>query len=418
MSLPRLLRGLEDVPLDRDGHGRVHGELPADTDGRALVAELRRARLRGRGGGGFPLAIKLKAVRRGRRPAVLVVNGCEGEPLSIKDHLLLTRLPHLVIDGALALARAAGAADIRFALDEGDLVGDDMLNWALDARPELRGGRIAATVAAVPSGYVSGQETGLVRWHNEGVAAPTSVPPRVTERGIGRRPTLVSNVETVAHVALIARHGAEWFAQLGTAEEPGTALVTLAGAVARPGVYEIALGTRLGALLDTAGGAVQEIDAYLVGGYAGTWVPAPRAGALVLCEAGLRAVGARLGSGVILALPTSACPVAEMARVTRWLASESSGQCGPCVRGLGAIADAFESIAAGGARPSVLDDLTRWCRLSRGRGACAHPDGVAQLVTSALDLFSVDLLDHARHGPCDACERPPQLTVPAFALRG
>jgi NADH:ubiquinone oxidoreductase subunit F (NADH-binding) len=264
VSLPRLLRGLSATPMDHADHLRTHGP-PPDVSTRTLVHEIREADVRGRGGGGFPLAVKLDAVRRARGAPTLVVNGCEGEPLSAKDHLLLTRLPHLVIDGAIALAQAAGAHEIRFAVDGHDHAAEDGLRWALAARPELRGGRLGAQVVATPGGYVSGQETALVAWHDRGVAKPTASPERVTARGIGRRPTLISNAETVAHVALVARRGARWYRELGTAEQPGTTLVTLVGAVARPGVYEIEYGRPLRSLLEAGGGCPEAIDAFLIG---------------------------------------------------------------------------------------------------------------------------------------------------------
>ena len=109
---------------------------------------------------------------------------------------------------------------------------------ALAERPQLTRTGVGAQIVWVPGGYVSGQETALVRWCNSGVAKPLPATPRVTERGVGRRPTLVSNVETLAHVALIARHGADWFRALGTDDDPGSTLITLSGAVDRPGVYE------------------------------------------------------------------------------------------------------------------------------------------------------------------------------------
>jgi NADH:ubiquinone oxidoreductase subunit F (NADH-binding) len=402
--------------MDHPDHLRTHRPLP-DVSTRTLVHEIRQAGVRGRGGGGFPLAVKLDAVRRARGTPTLVINGCEGEPLSSKDHLLLTRLPHLIIDGAIALAQAAGAHEIRFAIDGHDLVADDVMRWALDARPELRGGRLRAEVVATPSGYVSGQETALVAWHDHGVATPTASPRRVTTRGIDRRPTLVSNAETVAHVALVARHGARWYREVGTAEQPGTTLVTLVGAVAQPGVYEIEYGSPLRSLLRAGGGCREEIDAFLIGGYAGAWIDGVTAPDAPLSDAGLSRAGARLGTGVIAAVPASGCPVAETARIARWMADQSSGQCGPCVNGLASIADGMAGIVAGSASPDALGDLERWCALSRGRGACAHPDGVAGLIMSTLALFTADLLEHARYGRCEGCERPSVAAVPGAGVR-
>jgi NADH:ubiquinone oxidoreductase subunit F (NADH-binding) len=409
MSAARLLAGLQRGPLDLHAHREVHGDVPR-LPGPVLVQEIDRVALRGRGGGGFPLARKLQAVSQAPGVPILVVNGCEGDPLSRKDRLLLTAVPHLVIDGAVALARAVEAREIRFAIDAGRPEVDVALQRALEQRHE----RITATIMRLPGGYVSGQETALVRFTQDGIAAPLAVPPRVSRRGIDRRPTLVANAETVAQVALLARLGASAFAAIGTREQPGTALVTLSGAVARPGVHEIAYGTSLSALLAAGGGATDVPAAVLIGGCAGTWVAADRAAGLTLCDRELRALGAGgLGLGVVLVLGHGDCPTTEVARAARWMADRSAGQCRPCVHGLSAIADALSAVRCGQAGPDALRDVDRWARLSVGRGACAHPDGTARFVSSALRVFADDLVDHQRHGLCDACEAPPVLALPS-----
>jgi NADH:ubiquinone oxidoreductase subunit F (NADH-binding) len=410
MSLPRLLAGVGQTTITYDRHLRVHGELM--TGGSALATSVEQSGVRGRGGGGFPLAIKLAAVRRARGTPILIVNGCEGEPMSAKDRLLLTAAPHLVLDGAFALARAIGTAEIMIALDELDGRIGEPLQAALAERPELTREGLVAHIVGVPTGYVSGQETALVRWCNTGVAKPLPATPRVTERGVGRRPTLVSNVETVAHVALIARHGADWFRALGTDDDPGSTLITLSGAVDRPGVYETEPGTSLASLLNAAGGLAEPARAFLIGGYAGGWVDAAAIGTVRLTRRDLQGVGARLGAGIVVALPHSSCPVAEVTRVAGWLADQSSGQCGPCVRGLAAVADELDRIGRGSAEPNSLERVTRWCELSAGRGACAHPDGTVGFVTSALSIFAEEFLDHAQYGPCDACDHSPVLSTP------
>lgn len=410
--LPRLLTGVARTPMSWDRHLQVHGDRATNQRPEALLAHITRSGLRGRGGGAFPMATKMQAVRRSRGTPILLVNGCEGEPMSAKDRLLMSCLPHLVIDGALAVARAIGADEILFAVDELNVRAGEAVQWALTEPPELRGSGTLPEILWTPSGLVSGQESALVRWCNEGIARPVAVPPRVTERGINRRPTLVANVETLAHVALIARHGGDWFHRLGTPEDPGSALVTVTGAVRRPGVYEIELGSSLRTLLGSAGGEAEPARAFLLGGYAGAWIDAAEASVARLARQELSQLGARLGAGIVVALPQSACPVAEVTRVAGWLADQSAGQCGPCVNGLASIAGELADIRAGSAGPDALERLQRWGALATGRGACAHPDGTAAFVASALRVFAVEFLDHMRHGPCDACEALPVLTVP------
>ena len=202
-----------------------------------LIVELERAGLRGYGGAGFPTATKLNAVAaRGTHPTVLV-NCSEGEPLSSKDVLLVSRLPHLVIDGALVAASVLGSDRIVFALDEHARGAARAVKQALAEREELQyRGTPAVSVNAVPSGYLIGQETALVNVLDGGPPLPTATPPYPFQRGLRGRPTLVSNTETLAQLALIARHGAGWFRALGTAGDPGTRLVTVSGAVNYPGV--------------------------------------------------------------------------------------------------------------------------------------------------------------------------------------
>jgi NADH:ubiquinone oxidoreductase subunit F (NADH-binding) len=216
------------------------------------------------------------------------------------------------------------------------------------------------------------------------------------------KPTFVANSETLAQVALIARYGAGWFRELGSDRDPGSRLVTIGGAVARPGVIEIACGTPLPMLLRAAGGVSGPVQGILLGGYGGVWVGAG-AGELKLGEWSLRKRHATLGPGIVFVLGDDSCAVAEVTRATRWLAEESAGQCGPCIHGLGAIATALEELCSAGNRSGAYGRLERWCELITGRGACALPDGAARFVLSALRTFREEFEDHAGYGACDVC---------------
>ena len=416
-GLPRLLAGLTSRPMSHAEHLDVHGQLPVG--GGDLIAELDRAGLVGHGGGAFRTAAKLQAVvRAGRRPIVLV-NGCEGEPTSEKDHLLLRRLPHLVLDGAVLAAQAVGADEIAIAVEREARGTFTAVGHALGERLEALEARgISAYQAGIPGGYVSGQETAVINAINGGLAKPMLTPPYAAARGIAGRPTLVNNAETLAHVALIARHGAAWYRSIGTARHPGSRLVTISGAVARPGVIEAANGTNLDAVVRAAGGLSEPVQAFLLGGYAGSWA-GPDSLAVPLEEAELRRRGGTLGAGLVYALPESVCPVAEVAHVGRWLAGSSAGQCGPCMFGLEAIAGALDELCRPGSdgHTQAFEHVHRWCRQVAGRGACAMPDGAARFVTSALRVFADDFDDHARHGACEACSYRSELPVPAFGLR-
>jgi NADH:ubiquinone oxidoreductase subunit F (NADH-binding) len=247
---------------------------------------------------------------------------------------------------------------------------------------------------------------------NGGRPIPVFVPPRPFERGYAGRPTLVQNPETLAQVALVGRFGPHWYRELGTTADPGSALVTISGAVSAPGVYELAFGTPLTDLLAAAGGATEPLQALLVGGYFGTWVDAARAMRLRLAREELRSVGCSLGSGVLIALGVSACGLHESARVIQYLAAESAGQCGPCVYGLRAIADSVAAIADGAAHPREHERVLRWTSEVRGRGACHHPDGAVRFVESMISVFGAEIDDH-RGRRCTAAPAGLPLAGPA-----
>lgn len=422
-GLPRLLEGIPaHGAMSLGEHLAQHGPLPAwpKHSRRAehpLIEEIEQAGLLGRGGASFPAAAKLRAVASAasfRRRAVVVVNAAEGEPASLKDRTITGALPHLMLDGATLVADALGADEVIVAVCESAQAGLQGVEQAIAERDGRNAPQIR--VQAVPTNYVAGQESALVNFLNGGSPIPTFTPPMVFQQGVARRPTFVGNAETLSHLALIARYGPDWFRELGTPSQPGSALVTLSGPVANPGVYEIEYGATLTSLIDAAGGATTRLRAVLLGGYGGSWVGGEHLHELALSDEHLAPHGASLGAGVVLLLSEEACPVAETARILRWLADQSSGQCGPCIHGLAAIADCVEELASGGAQPNTGRRLERLADLVRGRGACRHPDGAARLLQSAIDAFGPDLSDHARHGPCAGCQTPSELPLPATAV--
>jgi NADH:ubiquinone oxidoreductase subunit F (NADH-binding) len=409
--LPRLLAAVraDGSPVPFDEHLAVYGAPPVGFGGR-LIEVVEASGLTGRGGAGFPTATKLRAVagRRGRK--FVVANGTEGEPLSSKDKALLGCLPHLVLDGAALAATAVGADEVVVAVGQGAARERTALMHAVAERTRRDLDGVRFQVAAAPDGFVVGEETALLSWLSGRAAKPTLVPPRPSERGMHGRPTLVQNVETLAQLALVARYGPEWFRELGTDAEPGSVLVTLSGAVSRPGVYEAGLGMPIRELVESAGGTAEPVSAYLIGGYFGSWVAAADAERAALLDSQLRPLGASLGARTLFLLPACVCGIVETARLARYLATESAGQCGPCVHGLDAIAGGLERLA----RPERADlpRLERWLEQVRGRGACRHPDGAVRLVASALDVFAREVELHAV-GRCSGDGRVVLPTGPA-----
>ena len=244
----------------------------------SLIDAVERAGLRGRGGAGFPTARKLASVAAGNGRRIVVANGTEGEPASGKDRILLTCMPHLVIDGAQIAAAAVGADEVILCVDRTRTGSVAALQRALDERSRQEPSSCRVRVASSPPRYVAGEETALVNWLNGSSSRPTVAPPRPFERGVGRRPTLVrhsravrrgrrsfergvgrrptlvQNVETLAHITQIAAFGPDWFRQVGEPDDPGTSLFTVTGTAARPCVLEASTGTLGHDILGDAGG--------------------------------------------------------------------------------------------------------------------------------------------------------------------
>ena len=413
--LPRLLMGIGERPAELRWHERQHGPMPMLRRAGRLIDVVEASGLTGRGGAGFPAGRKMRSVAAGSAGSggkVLVANGAEGEPASLKDRLLLSRLPHLVLDGMTLAAEAVGASEAYLCVHRAEDGLLDGLEHAVRERLAAGLDPVPIRVTGIPGRYTSSEQSSIVQFLNGGPAKPTFSPPRPHERGVHGNPTLVHNVETLAHLALIARYGDRWFRGTGVPSAPGSMLVTVSGAVARPGVYEIEMGTPIGQLVMLAGGSAEPLQALLVGGYFGAWLPVPVAWPVPMTHASLKAAGGSLGAGIVIALPASSCPIAETARVVRYLAEENAGQCGPCVFGLPALADALGGLAYAGGRDGGVGQVATLLPLIERRGACRHPDGVTQLVRSLLRAFPDHARGHERGGSCAGVGRSPLLPLP------
>jgi NADH:ubiquinone oxidoreductase subunit F (NADH-binding) len=395
MTAPSLARGVLDAPGTSLGdHLGAHGPLPT-VDLHTLVEE---AGLLGRGGAGFPTAAKLRSVAAAaastRKAPVVVANGSEGEPAAAKDATLLVLAPHLVLDGLALVADSLGAARAYLAADPAMIPG--LTPYLTERRDPVK-----VRLHPVAEAYLAGEESALCAAIDGRPPLPTTKFPPVRERGVGGRPTLVLNVETLARIALIARGN-----DVAATSMLVTRRMEIAGAP-WVDVVDVPLGTRIGDVL-----RLDDAQAVLIGGYAGTWVEAERAANLRLDRVGLAPAGAALGAGVLAALPVDRCGLRDTARVVEFLAAESAGQCGPCLNGLPRIAVALDLLARPTPPPSGLArDLKRWSGLLPGRGACSHPDASVRLVASALHVFSDELARH-RAGRCSGRTAAPFLPVP------
>jgi NADH:ubiquinone oxidoreductase subunit F (NADH-binding) len=398
----RLLAGVDPsgATLTLAAHRATYpAPLAPNSRPRTLLDELDASGLKGRGGAAFSTAQKLRAAVAADGAPVVVVNGTEGEPASAKDRFLLSVSPHLVLDGALLAALAIGATEVRVCIERGAERERLAVQRALDERrgiealPDIK-------VLTTPNHYVAGEESALVQWLNGGDAVPTGSRPRPTTRGVAGRPTLVDNAETLAHVAQVNRFGADGFRELGTPEEPGTKLCTVTLPDGSRRVVEAGIGSPVASIVAAAGGSLEGAGGVLVGGYFGAWISAHEAEHTAFSDAGLGHLGAATGCGVVAPLPPGVCGWCETARALWWMSRESAGQCGPCVNGLGAIADLAAQVSAGTAPANAVPWLQRWGDQVDGRGACRLPDGAVRLLRSALRVFGEAVDQHLGLGRC------------------
>ncbi|MCU1523673.1 MAG: hypothetical protein JWO18_567 [Microbacteriaceae bacterium] len=378
-------------------HLERFGPLPGLTNAAALLDELQAAGLTGRGGASFPTWRKMASARLSTTPeqrsaAVVIGNGAEGEPLSSKDAVLLQRAPHLVIDGLLLAARTVSARDVYLYAAASQLA---YVARAISERKDAR----SIVLREAPDTFVSGEASAVVNSIEHGRAIPRDHGEPLSVSGMHRRPTLVQNVETLADVALVARFGAGWYRTTGTADEPGTRLVSICGDVPRAGVIEVAGGTPVDAILSRAGVDLSTVRAVLVGGYHGTWLPAS-ALRTPLSRRELEPFGASTGAGILMVLARGRCAITVAAGIADYLGTQSARQCGPCVNGLPAMARVLSSVAAMNRDPGLVDEVKRLAGLVTGRGSCHHPDGTARFVLSTLSVFENDVRAH-HNGHCE-----------------
>jgi NADH:ubiquinone oxidoreductase subunit F (NADH-binding) len=356
--------------------------------------------LRGRGGADFPMATKLRTALDTSGVPIVVINGSESEPASAKDAVLLRYRPHLVLDGAVAAAAVVGASHIVVYLHDDSGATHSSVIDAVDERRQLAG-QPAIVVTTCPAGFVGGESSAVVSALSGGRPVPRlgRVPAAIS--GIHGQPTVVSNVETLAHLGLVARFGADWFRSAGGTEIPGSTLLTLAGGVANPGqVVEVSAPVSLGTILSTFGGLTQIPQAVLIGGYGGRWISGEAAWHTPVDRAVWRRAGVPLGCGLVATLPPHSCGLEVTTHLLDYLSGESAGQCGSCVFGLPRLATQLAAIADGTATRGDVRRLNEVAQSVVGRGACAHPDGAVALLESALDVFHADVREHLRGRHC------------------
>ena len=420
---PTLVAGPDVDSLRR--HTSWYGPLPTtDRPVADLVAELDAVALAGRGGAHFAVARKWRSMAA-REGGVVVANGAEGEPASAKDAALLQHRPHLVLDGLACAAAAVGADRTVLWLHEGASATRDAVTRAMTERRSAGIRGPVVELATGPDSYLTGESSAVVRALSGGPALPAFRRVPATVSGIGGRPTLVHNVETLARVALVARGGRTGYHDTTlvtvVAEGHRTVLEVDPSTTVEQAVAAAVATASDGDPRTTVGrtGSATAPQAVLLGGYGGTWLPWSQAARLPLQHQALKEAGAGLGAGIVVPLPADACGLVETAGVLDYLAGSSARQCGPCLFGVRAIADQLLELAQGDGGRGNLRRLRRFAAEVEGRGGCHHPDGAVRLLLTAMTTFEADLSAHARHGRClhrdDPFAAPVVLPVPALA---
>lgn len=361
-----------------------------------IKKELEQVEIYGRGGASFPLSRKIAAYENLGRSPVIVANGSESESLSKKDAALLIRFPHLVIDGLVMLGSALGAKNGYIHIKPGNVHVKDVLKQALLDRTDSDAVSVELSFGNQAVGYPGGVESAVISSIRGDAGKPIYIPTRPIVRGVKKRPTLVSNVETLAQLALLARFGSKWFAEMGDHGEAGTRLITVTDPEGMSTVIEVATGTKTVDLLNSLGIEPGLANCALVGGYFGQVVPINKLIETKVGLAGMRDLGMSLGAGIVAL--SSNCPIFEVSSILGYLADQTSGQCGPCFNGLPQLATLWSYLQYSKYDSDLIERLNAVADQIIGRGGCAMPDGAVLLVRSALDSFGHEIKVHQNWG--------------------
>ena len=377
-----------------------------------LIKIVSDAGLRGRGGAGFPTGKKWQFTREApEQPRYLVVNGGEDEPGSKKDRVLLENLPHLVLEGAILGAYAIGATKIYLYINAQYDAATQSINDAMAEAKNAgylgknilgRGCDLDIEVTAAPHNYVAGEDTAVIEVIEGKKAWPRQKPPFPVTVGLFGKPTSVNNVETLANVAPIALHGADWYRKFGTAESSGTMIFSLNDDVNRPGVYELPFGMPLRYLIEECGGGMQsgkKIKAIMPAAPSSAFLPADKIDT-PLDPNSMRDAGSALGCGVVRLIPEGTCIVEEVLKISEFFTAESCGQCPACRMETSTLTMMLKKVQAGQGGQPILEQFGKILAFNKGKGFCSLIGMPGPPIESALKLFPADFAAHLTTGKC------------------
>ena len=410
--------GLVDLAAyeSHEGYAGARQALSAMTPSE-VIALVKDANLRGRGGAGFPTGLKWSFVPQGDASdgglKYLVCNGDEMEPGTFKDRYLLEYNPHLLVEGMIIGAYAIGAAQgyvflrgeyyepyrqLQKAIDDAKAkgyLGQGIFGSGFDF--DLRIHRSAGR-------YICGEETALLNALEGKRAQPRTKPPFPPASGAWGRPTIVNNVETFCNVPCILRNGVEWYQELGRGDDAGTKLYGVSGRVNEPGLWELPIGTPIREIIDVHAGGMQ--DGYklrgLLPGGASTDFLVEQHFDLAMDYGTIQAAGSRMGTGTMILMDDSICPVDMCRNLEHFFAQESCGFCTPCREGLPWVERLLTDIEEGRGKPGDLELLDRNAQFIGGvtNTFCLHAPGAIEPLASALKYFREDFEEHIKAGEC------------------
>jgi NADH-quinone oxidoreductase subunit F len=406
---PLVLAGADDADLTklaayREAGGYAQLERARGMEPQAILDELNASNLRGRGGAFFATGRKAGFLAKGTgKPTYLVVNADESEPGTFKDHEIMLRVPHRLIEGCLIMAHAI-ESDRVFIYVRGEYL--DCFEKLIAALKEVHRAKLHGKVTIVvhrgAGAYICGEELALLESLEGKRGQPRSKPPFPAVVGLYGAPTLVNNVETIATLPKILEVGGAEFARIGTPDSTGTRVFCLSGNVERGGNYELPMGITIRELIYDVGGGMKDgraLKAVIPGGSSFPILTADQIDAKLSYD-GMAAVGTFLGSGVVIAIDDRCCIVQLGLRVAQFYMHESCGKCTPCREGTRWMVQILERIEAGEAEQSELDLLLSVCDRILGKCLCPLGDAAAMPIASYVDKFRDEFQQHVDEGGC------------------
>jgi NADH-quinone oxidoreductase subunit F len=394
----------------------------------AVIDEIERAGLRGRGGSGYPTAAKWRDARAaGGDRRIVIANLMSSDPTALGDRALAEGNPHLVLEGLLVAAFATGALEAVIAVRRDWPLAIERLRAAVaEAETARLAGylvlgtdfSVQVSVQEGSTSLIHGEETALISALEGDRGMPVIRPPYPTQRGLHDQPTVVQNAETLAHAAWILNHSAEAFASVGSEASRGTKLVTILGRVTDPGLVEVPMGITLTELLNAAGAATGTTKALFVGGSGGGAIPAAALGSVTYDPESLEAAGATIGSGTVLVTDATTCMVATARFFLDLSAREACGKAVPCRIGTKRLVETLDRILAATPRPNDLTLLVELSRKMRDTALCHLESRAPGPMLTTLAQFGDEYRAHAERGVCTAGACAPLDVAPLVAPLG